>query len=213
MASTKFLWYILVDKDKNLIGNVSHVAAVNAIWELKDSIKAIESPFLQDVQSSRIRVWRCPDYTFDDDDSQLLSRKIKEAFSTNQVKHLSEMRTIAELKLIESEVLLVEVPVRAGELPGKSRIFSVIGRVPLQLIGMDSFGEPMASKVGREYEQLVLRVRNKGKFMESDITLNELVLDAVQIPGFVEELEKTLGGKRKAAENVACFLSYRVFDF
>lgn len=141
-------------------------------------------------------MWRCPDYTFDDDDRQLLSRQVKEVFSTKKVKQLSERLTIAELKLMESEILLVEVPVLAGELPG-----------------MQSFGEPIASKVGREYEQLFLRVRTKGKFTESDITLNELVLDVVQVPGFVEELEKTLGGKRKAAENVACFVSHRVFDF
>jgi hypothetical protein len=204
MASTQFVWYILVDEDKNLFKNLSRVAAGNTIWEFKDNVRATNS-VLQDVPNNGIQVWRCPDTTFDDEDRQLFSRQIKEVFSTNKVKQLSERRTIAELKLMESEVLLVEMPVLAGELPGTSLIFSAVGRVPLQPIGMHSFGEPITSKVGREYEQLFLRVRTKGKFTESDITLNELVLDAVQVPGFVEELEKTLGGKRKAAENVACF--------
>ena len=211
MASTKILWYILVDQDKNLIRNVSHVAAVNSIWELKDTIKAIESPFLQDVQSSRIRVWRCPDYTFDDDDSQLLSRKVKEAFSTNQVKHLSEMRTIEELKLIESEVLLIEVHVHAGELPGTSRISSAVGHMPFQAIGTCSSGEPFTSKAGREYGHLFLRAGTKGEFTDDDVNLNEIFSNSVQVPGFVDEFEKTLSRKRKAAENVACFLILSCF--
>jgi hypothetical protein len=141
----------------------------------------------------------------------MLSRQVKEVFSANKVKSLGERRTIAELMLKESEVLLVEVPILAEEVLGTSRISSAVGRMPLQVIDMRSFGEPLTSKLGRGYEHLFLQAGTKVEFTEDDIDFNEILSNSVQVPGFVDEFEKTLSAKRKAAETVACFLILSCF--
>ncbi|KAH9160312.1 hypothetical protein EDB89DRAFT_2038121, partial [Lactarius sanguifluus] len=97
---------------------------------------------------------------------------------------LNVLATIAELNISENEILLVK-------LPGQPAV------------ALNEVGDPIASQVDQEYEDCFLRVHTKGKFMKEDIELNDIVVANVgEVPEFVKKYKRTLGRKRKVANNM-----------
>jgi hypothetical protein len=99
---------LAIDHENKPIGGLFEVILENDIIDLRKNVKE-EIP--NDVKSSHLVVWRCKGkQVFDDDDSGKLELQVRAVFSQKEVTKLSGTQKINELKLSDSEVLLIQVP-------------------------------------------------------------------------------------------------------
>jgi hypothetical protein len=71
--------------------------------------------------------------------------------------------------------------------------------------------KPVDSDFIGEYEDIFIKVKEWGTFVESDIQRNGIYMcseDGAPVPDFVTDLERELDSKRGLAADVCCFLGY-----
>ncbi|KAH8976881.1 hypothetical protein EDB86DRAFT_2864191, partial [Lactarius hatsudake] len=125
-----------------------------------------------------------PTTSFDDKDLENLGRQVSEVFSSNSVEMLGHMPAIAELNISKKEILFVTLPSQPA-------------------VALNEVGDPITSQVDQEYEYCFLQAHTKGKFTKADIELNDIVdANVGEVPEFVEKYKRTLGRRRKVANNM-----------
>lgn len=103
---------LAINHENKPIGMLFKVILENNIINLRDKVKEEIPNALKDVDARNLVVWRCKEeQVFDDEDSGKLDLQVRAVFSKKEVTKLSGTQKINELKLADSEVLLIQVPV------------------------------------------------------------------------------------------------------
>jgi hypothetical protein len=102
---------LAINHENKPIGMLFKVILENNIINLRDKVKEEIPNALKDVDARNLVVWRCKEeQVFDDEDSGKLDLQVRAVFSKKEVTKLSGTQKINELKLADSEVLLIQVP-------------------------------------------------------------------------------------------------------
>ncbi|KAH9166095.1 hypothetical protein EDB89DRAFT_253413 [Lactarius sanguifluus] len=183
------IWLLLIDHNFQAIGHPFRVDSTgdDFVDDLTKRVKKEKPRALSrtNTDPSDLTVWRCMDPTtsFDDKDLENLGRQVSEVFSSNSVEMLGHMRAIAELN-ISKEILFVTFPSQPA-------------------VALNEVGDTITSQVDQEYEYCFLQAHTKGKFTKADIELNDIVdANVGKVPEFVEKYKRTLGRRRKVANNM-----------
>ncbi|KAH8979252.1 hypothetical protein EDB92DRAFT_2118863 [Lactarius akahatsu] len=181
------IWLLLIDHNIQAIGHPFQVDSTgdDFVDDLTKRVKEEKPGALSRTNTdlSDLTVWRCTDPTtsFDDKDLENLGRQVSEVFSSNSVEMLGHMQAIAELNISKKEILFVTLPSQPA-------------------VALNEVGDPITSQVDQEYEYCFLQAHTKGKFTKADIELNDIVVG--EVPEFVEKYKRTLGRRRKVANNM-----------
>jgi hypothetical protein len=108
MAPTK-IWCLVIDQHNRPSGSSFQVPSKNNIAHLKKEVKAEKPNTLRDVDADELVVWRCKD------PSTVINRQnmedqVRRLFSEAGVKKINEGTTLASLKVLPNERLLVQMP-------------------------------------------------------------------------------------------------------
>ena len=109
--ATPTVWCLTIDHENKPTGPLFKVILEDDIIDLRDKVKEEIPNFLKDIDACDLVVWRCKGkQVFDDEDSGKLELQVRAVFSKKEVTKLSGTRKINQLKLSDSEVLLIQVP-------------------------------------------------------------------------------------------------------
>lgn len=112
--ATPTVWCLTIDHENKPTGPLFKVILENHIGNLRDKVNLVKEEilnFLKDIDACDLVVWRCKGkQVFDDEDSGKLELQVRAVFSKKEVTKLSGTRKINQLKLSDSEVLLIQVP-------------------------------------------------------------------------------------------------------
>ena len=106
------LWVLLIAHNLEVRGEIFKVGTPRDIDDLKKVVKEKRPNALANVDAAELTVWRCTDPTtiLDAEDAEVLSRRIRDLFSKQNVKKIGARTKIAELNILEGETLLVQLP-------------------------------------------------------------------------------------------------------
>jgi hypothetical protein len=204
-------WLILVDQMFQMVGKRFWVPTSNDdyIVDLQKKVKEEKPKALYQVDPDELTVWKMKGAkiinTFASKERLARILESIDVKDEETIEELSEVDLVTDLGLSYGQVLLVQQP-------GTSRIVIIaIGCVTIQATAVTSRedgspGDPIKSKVDEDplVRGLIVRAENKGSFAEKDVDSNGIV-DAGEVPEFVEKYEAMLKRKRKAPDNVGCF--------
>src|SRR5579863_6972985 len=109
--ATPTIWCLTIDHEKKPIGMLFKVILENDIGDLREKVKEKKPNALKDFDADDLVVWRCKGkQNFDDQDSGELELQVRAVFSDKKITQLRGRQKINELKLSDSEILLIQVP-------------------------------------------------------------------------------------------------------
>ena|SRR5579863_2788127 len=120
--TTPIVLCLAIDHENKPIGRLFEVILENDIGDLRKKVKENIPNALKDVDDDDLVVWQCKEpQDFDDEDSEKLEFQFGAVFSEKKVAQVDGRRKINELKLSDSDILLVQVP---SAFPLSPSIFS-----------------------------------------------------------------------------------------
>ena len=106
------LWVLLIAHNLEVLGGLFEISTPASIYKFQEIVKEKRPNDTANVDAADLTVWRCTDPTtiLDAENAEVLSRRIRDLFSKQNVKKIGARTKIAELNILEGETLLVQLP-------------------------------------------------------------------------------------------------------
>jgi hypothetical protein len=199
-------WVLLVDHKFRAIGQSFSVNTTvqDNIGELRE--KALKKLLRTDLAAPSLTVWKTKGTKIIDETTFERTEEILRSIDVDDNDTIEEVRSmakVANLGLSNGQHLLMR-------LPGASCVSTAIGCFLILGIAVTSsedgaLGDPITSKLNTAYKDLFLYAHTKGKFIEDDFHLNDVMVENSRVPEFVQKYEEMLCRKRKVPDEVRSF--------